>query len=39
MDITAILLAALAFTIDYHAEARAIGYVQALEAAGALPGS
>jgi hypothetical protein len=32
-----LLLAALGFTIDYYAEARAIGYVQALEAAGALP--
>ena len=34
-----LLLAALGFTIDYYAEARAVGYVQALEAAGALPGS
>jgi hypothetical protein len=32
-----LLLAALGFTIDYFAEARAIQYVQALEAAGAIP--
>jgi len=32
-----LLLTALGFTIDYFAEARAIEYVQALEAAGAVP--
>jgi hypothetical protein len=32
-----LLLAALGFTIDYYAEARAIGYVKSLETAGALP--
>lgn len=34
-----LVLAALGFTIDYHAEARAVAYVQSLEAAGALPRS
>ncbi len=32
-----LVLAALGFTIDYYAEARAVDYVRALEAAGALP--
>jgi hypothetical protein len=32
-----LVLAALGFTIDYHAEARAVAYMQALQAAGALP--
>jgi hypothetical protein len=32
-----LLLAALGFTIDYYAEARAVSYMQSLEAAGALP--
>jgi hypothetical protein len=32
-----LVLAALGFTIDYYAEARALEYVQSLEAAGALP--
>jgi len=31
-----LILAALGLTIDYYAEARALGYVQGLEAAGAL---
>ena len=39
MGTATIRVAVPGFTIDYHAEARAIGYVQALEAAGALPGS
>lgn len=33
-----LVLAALGFTIDYYAEARAVDYVRSLEAAGALPG-
>jgi hypothetical protein len=33
-----LVLAALGLTIDHYAEARAIEYVQRLEAAGALPG-
>lgn len=33
-----LILAALGFTIDYYAEARALGYVQALESGGALTG-
>jgi drug/metabolite transporter (DMT)-like permease len=32
-----LVLAALGFTIDYYAEARAVDYVKSLEAAGALP--
>ena len=32
-----LVLAALGFTIDYYAEARAVDYVRALETAGALP--
>jgi hypothetical protein len=33
-----LILAALGFTIDFYAEARALGYVRALESGGALPG-
>ena len=32
-----LVLAALGFTIDYYAEARAVGYLRALESVGALP--
>jgi hypothetical protein len=32
-----LVLAALGFTIDYYAEARAIYYMKSLETAGALP--